>query len=350
MASDIGSQTVTIRFHRPVDSDVVNKRFKDTRMLGIYKGGRMSWTGGSVTLTPLVCEISDGTHQVRVETTSNVTLALPSGRYLVLRWAYTGVVDTDFMEIISTVVPETNDIVVGKVVGSTPNYAERTTPDTHHLLLRVEEMEEPSTSVRVRAGIGHAGSAHNAISDQHLDLTAYSGNTVYIYVDDSGGVNASDEAVDYVGKALLAKIACPASPGVITNSIIEDVRSFVTPPAIPDGNSMTRDSNGKLEVKNDGVTLAKIASDLYANSLGVLGYQKLVGGLILMWGVQPGVYHTTYTISLPIALPNALVHASGAATSAEGTQNALMTHTYTKTSFKLWSGDNGPYHWFAIGY
>jgi len=273
VASDIGSQIVTIRFHRPVDSDVVNKRFRDIRMLGIYKGGRMSWNAGMVTLSPLVCEISDGTHQIRVETTVNVTQALASGQYLVLRWTYTGVVDTDFMEIISANSIDTNDVVVGRVVGTNVVYTERTTPDTHHLFLRIEAEDIPNQNVRIRAGVGHKGSEHSPVADNHLDLSSYAGKTVYVYVSDTGGVTASDEAVDYVGKALLAKVVVPASPGVITNDAIEDVRSFITPPAIPDGLTIERGVNGNLQVRaifgvwndrnNDGVADSVAINTVY---------------------------------------------------------------------------------------
>lgn len=249
MASDRGSQIVTIRFHRPVDSDVVNKRFQDIRMLGIYKGGRMDWSADTVTLSPLVCEISDGTHQVRVETIGSVSQALLNNQYLVLRWAYTGAENTDFMEIVSVAVPETNDVIVGKVDGGIVLYAERTTPNTHHLFLRVEEMETPSSSVRVRGGVGHAGSIHRPIIDQHILITANSGETVYVYVNDIGGVVSSRTVADYAGKALLAKIVYPVD-GIIENEDIEDARSFVTPPAIPDGVTLERDSTGKLKIRS----------------------------------------------------------------------------------------------------
>jgi len=258
VASDEGSQIVTVRFHRPVDSDIVNKRFRNIRTLGIYKGGYLTiTTPPKVSLSPLVCEISDGTHQVRVETTVAVTKDLSESKsYLVLNWDYSGVENTDFMEITTSSNPDPNDIIVGKgffeaSVLTSIDYSERTTPDTHHLFLRVEEMETPSKSVRVRAGVGHKASAHNAIIDQVVDLSAYSsGNIIYVYVNDSGGVTHSKTAADYVGKALLAKIVMPAD-GIVENSDIEDVRSFITPPAIPDGSSITRSSSGKLSVNYD---------------------------------------------------------------------------------------------------
>ena len=268
MAADEGSQKVTIRFHRPVDSDIVNRRFKGIRPVGIHSGGYLTKTGGdNVSLSTLICEISDGTHQVRVETTATVTKTLSEAApYLVLNWAYTGVENTDYMVIETSGSPDANDVVVGKGIFvasalSTISYSERTTPGTHYLFLRVEETETPSTSVRVRAGVGHAGSAHAAIIDQIIDLSGYSLNDViYIYVNDTGGVTHSATAATYAGKALLAKIVYPA--GAIDNDDIEDVRSFVVSPTIPDESTITRTSTGKLEVKDLGITNAEINSNV----------------------------------------------------------------------------------------
>lgn len=263
MASDVGAQVVTIRFQRPVDSDIVNKRFMDIRQLGIQKGGYLTKTGGdNVSLSALVCEISDGTHQVRVETTIAVTRTLTEGSpYLVLNWAYTGVVGTDYMVIEISSNPDANDLVIGKGIFvasalSTIDYSERSTPTTLPLFLRVEATETPSTSVRVRAGVGHAGSAHNLVVDQIVDLSGYSlDDVIYIYVNDTGGIAHSATAETYAGKALLAKIVYPA--GAIANSIIVDVRSFLTSPAIPDEETIKRDTNGKLQVQIDEVTIDK---------------------------------------------------------------------------------------------
>ena len=261
MASDEGSQIVTIRFHRPVDSDVVNKRFQDIRMLGIHKGGYLTITAApQVSLSPLVCEISDGTHQVRVETTVAVTKTLTVGNpYLILSWDYSGVEDTDFMVITTSGLPDEDDIIVGKGIFTegvltSIDYSNRTSPDTHHLFLRVEEMETPSTYVKVRAGVGHAASAHSSIVDRNVLISGYSGgDEVYVYVNDAGGIAHSKTAANYVGKALLAKIVYPAD-GIIENSDIEDTRSFITPPAIPDESSITRNSTGKLQVKTSFLT------------------------------------------------------------------------------------------------
>lgn len=255
MAADEGSQKVTIRFHRPVDSDIVNRRFKGIRPVGIYSGGYLTKTGGNnVSLSTLICEVSDGTHQVRVETTVAVTKTLSEAApYLVLNWTYSGVENTDYAVIETSGSPDANDVVIGKgefvaSALSTINYAERTTPGTHNLFLRVEETETPSTSVRVRAGVGHAASAHTAIIDQIVDLSGYTlDDEIYIYVNDTGGVAHSKLLADYGGKALLAKIVFPA--GAIDNDDIEDVRSFVTPPAIPDNETIERDTNGKLRLR-----------------------------------------------------------------------------------------------------
>lgn len=264
MAADVGNQIVTIRFGRPVDSDIVNKRFKDIRPLGIYKGGYLTITGGgNVSLSPLVCEIRDGgsatDHQVRVETTIAVTKVLTEEfPYLILTWAYSGVENIDYMIITTSSLPDTNDLIVAKghfVVGNLTSidYSERTIPSVHDLFLHVEEMETPNNYVRIRGGVGHRASIHTPIIDQSLLISGCTGGeTVYVYVTDSGGVAQSKVPATYAGKALLAKIIYPANH-IIENSDIEDVRSFITPPAIPDDLTIERNSYGKLGVKDNSI-------------------------------------------------------------------------------------------------
>lgn len=342
MSSDNdGGQIVTIRFHQPVDSDVVNKRFKDIRELGIYKGGRMSYAGGIVTLTELVCEISDGTYQVRVETTTDVYQSVTQGApYVVLKWAYSGSVDTDFMTIDNVSSPAPNDIVVGEVQfpSGQVTYAERTTPDTHHLFLRVEETETPSTSVRVRAGVGHAGSAHAASIDRIFDLSEYSsGNIVYIYVKDNGGVDHSKTPSDYVGKALLAKIVYPGD-GIIENSDIEDARSFVTSPVIPDESTITRSSTGELKVKS-------IANQFIPSAYAGEESITFPNGLIIKQGTKAALGTVTFAAPFPTACVNVQLTSNN-----NGNAHTNMrVSSVTKNGFYA-NGAYFPAYWVARGY
>ena len=78
MPADPGNQTVTLKFYDSADSPVVNKRHKDVRPTGIYKGGYLTKINdSSVSVSPTVCEVQSSTSpfdQVRIETTSATTV------------------------------------------------------------------------------------------------------------------------------------------------------------------------------------------------------------------------------------------------------------------------------------
>ncbi|MHA1592742.1 MAG: hypothetical protein ACTSUP_09755 [Candidatus Heimdallarchaeaceae archaeon] len=270
MPANLGGQTVTIKYYDPIDSYLVNTRHEVTRPIGIYKGGYLTITNAAtsvVSLSALVCEISDGTYQVRVETVSAVskTLIKDSAEYVILRWTYTGATD-DYMEILVTNNPTTNDIIVGKGVWTGVNltniiYTERTSPDQMRYFLKVEAETTPSVNVRIRPGRAHTGSSFQAIADQTMSLSAYKNKTAYIYINDTGGVAVSATASAYAGMALLAKVTVPGS-GIVTNSCIEDARCFVDSPAIPDGTTIERNSVGKLQIMELGVQNSHINSNV----------------------------------------------------------------------------------------
>jgi hypothetical protein len=84
------------------------------------------------------------------------------------------------------------------------------------------------------------------------------------------------------------------------------------------------------------------------------GYQKLVSGLILQWGIATGIPNATLTnISFPIAFPTACVNVQAIGTHREGTTvaNTAITAIYT-SYFTISTGNptTQSYYWFAIGY
>lgn len=247
MAGDIGNQTVTIKYQDRVDSPIVNARCLNIRPAGIYIGGYLSITGANtVSVSPLECEIGDGTYQVKVKTGSAVTVTCTKGsaEVVILRWTYTGSASQDYMELLATNSPAANDLIVGKVVYTgaaitSVTYGDstypRTTPNVQRLFLKVQPTETPGSSVRVRAGRAHTGSTFQEIADQTLSLAAYSsGDVIYIYINDTGGLAHSKTVSDYAGMAFVAKVTYPAD-GIINEDDIEDARCFVDSPAIPDG-------------------------------------------------------------------------------------------------------------------
>ena len=153
MPANIGSQTVTILYSAQALSATVNHRHLAIRKTGIYSGGyptRLSDV--SVSLSTLICEITDGSYQVKIETAEVVSVVVAVATpYIVLRWTYSGSASADYMSLTSVATPAANDLVVAKCVfaGSVLTgfvYDERTTPSTHDLFLKVEPT--PTTESR----------------------------------------------------------------------------------------------------------------------------------------------------------------------------------------------------------
>jgi hypothetical protein len=259
MPSNVGTQTVTLKFFDPLDSHVLNARQKDIVPAGIYSGGLITMTtGAGVSVGPLSCEITDGTYQVRVSTADAVTLTLSSTNvYVVLRWVYTGSAANDYMALLATSLPDTNDLVVGRGIFSgatltSITYAERSVPVDWSHAFRVIPNVPASASVIVLPGVAHALTGPLAVSFQPLSLAAFTaGDTVYVYLTATGGVAASKTAGDYLGKPTLAKVVVPGD-GTIEAADITDMRTFLTQPCVPDDLTVRLNTTtGKLEKIQD---------------------------------------------------------------------------------------------------
>lgn len=234
MPADVGTQTVLIKHYDRIDSWRVNNRFLDIRPVGIYKGGLMTYNSGpgTVDIHPLVCEISDGSYQVKVQTTTDITVAAANNKYIVLRWNYTGDKDVDYMEALAVTSGNVldNDLVAGYVFNGVVIYGSadhrRSTPNVQQLTLAVEPNQPTEDSkVFIRGGLVQSGSGYNYIHAQLLDLGAWPGTTRLVYVTPSDGTVESTSDTDYRGKLVLAEVAASAS---ISESDITDVRGFLT--------------------------------------------------------------------------------------------------------------------------
>lgn len=241
MPTNIGTQTVTIKYFDPLNSSVLNRIGLDVRKTGIYSGGYLTKVSDvSVSLSPLICEISDGTYQVRVETTEDVSITVSSTlTYIVLRWIYTGVAADDYMALLGIAVGSllSTDLIVGvcSYTGITLNgfsYTLRSNPQIMDLFLKVEPTVPASMYVRVRAGRVNYGSVNYDILDQlsPLLVAPISGTTVYaIQVNTSGAVIATANTTtppDYGGLVTLAEITIPSGTTTLPVARIKDVRSF----------------------------------------------------------------------------------------------------------------------------
>ncbi len=292
MPSDIGTQTVTLKFFNPANSGAVNLRFKDIREVGMYTGGYLTVTDAThALLTTFVAEVGDGTFQVRVSTAVNVTittaLATP---YIVLRWTYTGSSSVDFAEMIVVATPAANDVVIAKCnfSGSTLigfDYADatfpRTTPDTHHLHLGVEATPDVELRVRIRAGVVQGFNAATIIADQKSDLFVAPVSFPKIYlvyinldtgaiaIDSTGVEDATPVAPTYKGKVVLAEVTLAAGATTIVAADIKDVRTFLYASVATDDTTIRfNPTTKKLERINAGTPYPGVGTRTTLDSLG----------------------------------------------------------------------------------
>jgi len=274
MPANVGGQTISLKFKAPGNSEEINERFKSTHPTGIYSGGILTVSDGShVNISPLVCEIADGTHQVRVETTLTVNLSVASGTpYVILRWTYTG--DTqDYMELLAVAVGSVlaTDLVVGKCVFTTGSLSgfdyggtttlHRSVPSVHDLFLKVVPTVGTTLKALVLPGWIHGQqNAHFVPMQETSALVPPSANSkIYLVILAEDGTISIDssgtEAVDPVepnhnSRIVLAQIKLSAGDTTITSSKITDVRTFVTGhPASPDEVTIVTNSAGNLETR-----------------------------------------------------------------------------------------------------
>jgi len=277
MPANVGDQTVTLLYYAPATSAQVNKRFKDIRQTGIYSGGYLSIVDSShAQLSPLVCEINDDTHQVRIETESAVTISVAQATpYVVLRWTYTGST-SDYMEILAVATPSTNDLVVGKCTFAGggalqgfdygDNDYPRSTPNIQDLFLKVEPTGDNDLRVRIRSGRvqGHSGITFVPDQKSNLFTPPSSNSKVYLVyvdpdtgtvsIDSSGSESANPVPPAYKGKLVLAEVTLASTDTSITADKINDVRPFLTPGHRGvDNTTIGVNSDGKLYVKSNSI-------------------------------------------------------------------------------------------------
>lgn len=257
MPSDVGNQKISLKYGAAGNSQEINRRFVDVKPIGIYDGGYLTISDSShAAISPLVCEISGldvglVEHQVRVATTTTVTLAVSSALpFIILRWSYTG--DTaDFMELLAVAAGsiQAYDLIVGKCTfaggGALQgfNYGDttypRSTPDVHTLFLKVEPTIDAELKVRVRAGRVQSSEETFLIADQKSSIfvAPLANSKVYlvyvdrltgnVYIDSSGTEAVTPVAPSYGNKLVLAEVTLTSATTNITASMIKDVRDFI---------------------------------------------------------------------------------------------------------------------------
>ena len=243
MATDIGNQSVTVKFFDPINSTVVNRIALDTRKKGIYSGGYLTIVSDvSASLSALTCEIGDGTHQVRITTGVNVAVTVSTTlTTVILRWVYTGVAAADYMTL-TAVAPGSvtaNDIIVGVCTfsGATLtgfDYTLRTNPDVPSRFLQAVPTVAASMNVRVRAGRVNYGSVNYDIVDQlsPLFVAPVSGTRIdALQVNTSGALVVTQGTASppaYGNLITIAQVTLTMGQTTITATSIKDVRNFIS--------------------------------------------------------------------------------------------------------------------------
>lgn len=275
MPSNVGTQTVTLKWLTEAASRKVNERYHKVRPTGIYRGGYLtSVDKNNVTISPLVCEIADDAqgYQVRVETTATVTINEAGGGneldtlYIVLRWDYTGSSTVDYMALLAVAVGSirADDLIVGYCSWGGSAYSfdygrsgyRRSNPKTHEHFLKVEAPDSVAMAgspmkVRIRGGQIQTSVAAILVDNQPTpsSFTTPASGTEYglVYVDTAGVVQIVDNDGEtsvpaFGGKNVLAIVTITDSDTIITQSMITDVRNFLSNNLL-DEDDMTSDSN-----------------------------------------------------------------------------------------------------------
>lgn len=384
MANNVGSQTVDMKFHAERTSANINSRFKDIRPVGIYKGGYLAVADTThATLTPLTCEISDGTYQVRVSTASNVTLTVSAATpYIILRWTYSGSETADYMQILAVAYSSTtaNDIIVGKCTFSSGNLIgfsytngiadfdnEQWLNYRNYALNSNNQLKViPSTPLiggdiivlpgRIQTANGTYDVPLQTISlttvsdpsMDRIDLVYFNTDTQSIDVyEGSEAPPVLIEVPDYAGKLVLAEII--KGNFTITASQIRDVRSFITQAAHGvDGTTIEADTTGNLKVVDPVYFLSRSTGSKHSNvstwtTVTDLGSQFQKSGIIASYstGIMTlpanKLYRLSYTVWFKATSGSPIVGARILTTSGDLNwefKNDILnvSQQYTKTS------------------
>jgi hypothetical protein len=345
MPADVGTQTVSLKYLDAVRSGLVNLRHYKTRPTGIYEGGEVSTSipSNTVTIGPLICEISDGTYQVRVQTADSVNVALDStNKYLVLRWEYTGNASDDYMDLLATSSVAANDILLGEMTysGATPvsfSQASRSIPEHYKYQLKVTPTYVNSSRVVVNPGVAAVASGIVAVPWQYVDLSGYTaGQSIYIYISDTGAVAHSATATTYNAKAILAIIVLPVGK-IITKSDITDGRSLVHKPVFPDESTITTNtSTGKIAVASSiqwpgfgtRTTTDSLGNTLTQNSV----YQAQCDGYLIAATTSATTYLLLYSDSSnpPVTFLGGFYEAGGYAKATGAASGLIKNGDYIK--------------------
>ncbi len=289
MPANVGSQTIDVKYHDPVDSIKIDRRFHGIRPPGMYWGGHVTnMTSSGVTFSKLILEIKDanGTHsQIRMETDSDITLTYAGAgwgsdaKYVVARWTLSGDPDAeniDYVDFVCTNSPQKFDVILFYSDWTNPStpvadYSLRThAHDISNFCKVVPLYPTPSASVvNVLPGMLRTATGYVQITDQMsqsgIDLSSYGTGNIFIYLTAAGNIGTASALTSCTSHVLLARVT--KSAVAIEEDSILDLRNFLTYPTLVDDTTIEINSTGELALKqaNGKMFVPALKHIYYAN-------------------------------------------------------------------------------------
>ena len=258
MASNVGNQSVNVKFFDGVVNAKGNALGQSVRLPGIYTGGHLYKVNDTtVNVSALTCEIKDSGstafEQVYVQTgvggsgTVPVTVSA-TNNLIILYWTYTGSASADYLQFLAIPAANLSSYPNALVVGLTNAangagwvgfvYTGRSNPNIHDLFLKVELSETlDSAPMSVRGQVNY-GTTSYQIADQLTSTIVAPGsgsqivlvqvNTSGVVVLTYGAISGSPSAPSYAGLVTLAQILITSGQTSIVQANITDTRAYVS--------------------------------------------------------------------------------------------------------------------------
>ena len=256
-----GSQTITVKFGAPVNSNIVNARHVQTRPVGVYRGGIVVNNNATATVSPFVAEVADRNGldaQIRVRTANPVTIGWTGTQFLVLRWDYAEDTEANYVDIMSVDSPDPYDVILAQRSGTTSiNYERRMAAGQRGDFLRVLPAfpSHLPRTVYIKSGVIQTPAGSVLVNDAEINNLTQGNQFIYVDISDN---NVKSTATKSTADAniILARVRVPDLVTPIDESMIDDLRVFLSPLAVPD-NETIQYIGGRLAVPNDGLDGSK---------------------------------------------------------------------------------------------
>lgn len=257
-----GSQTITVKFGAPVNSNIVNARHVQTRPVGVYRGGIVVNNNATATVSPFVAEVADRNGldaQIRVRTANPVTIGWTGTQFLVLRWDYAEDTEANYVDIMSVDSPDPYDVILAQRSGTTSiNYERRMAAGQRGDFLRVLPAfpSHLPRTVYIKSGVIQTPNGSVLVNDAQITNLTQGNRFIYVDISDN---NVKSTATKSTADAniILARVRVPDLVTPIDESMIDDLRVFLSPLAVPD-NETIQYIGGRLAVPNDGLDGNKV--------------------------------------------------------------------------------------------